>query len=60
MLNTGRIVFLAIFAARTVDAQMPTWVLQPDLSIGGEESGPRSFGDVRGVVANSRGDIIVL
>jgi hypothetical protein len=39
---------------------MPTWLLRPDLSIGGEESGPRSFGDVRGVVANSRGDIIVL
>jgi hypothetical protein len=38
----------------------PTWTLVEDLRIGGEDEGPKSFSDIRGVAATKNGNIFVL
>jgi hypothetical protein len=55
-----RLVWAAWLIGSALEAQVPAWKLQPDLRIGGDETGPKSFNDVRGVVATAGGSIAVL
>lgn len=61
--TTGPAAFLILAACsgeRTETRAAASWTLAPEITIGGEDAGPESFSDVRGIGVDSRGRVYVL